>query len=1177
MRFKGTYNGDGWSTEVVGFDASPIFHLYLPEFKALVYVNLGSAEIYTDESTKGPEHVESLRKIKDLASDFVAMRRVVNSNFLVPTVGHDNNLTVGEEPQKGIALNCDMANSDYMFYDLSPVSSDAEAMVVMAQSNVVSARFSAYDDSFSINVVAEHEKSMLERPKKYCRRIVLASRSLVTWPDDFDPDIRDQYLTTLDEVVEKFSTTTDTRDFSWLRDKDYIVVERDPEEWKTEGIPDYSSVNFQGPGFDRDKKYESVALAYLKTFKELAFDTETTGLNFNIQCLRKDEGTDTLVGFSFSPRSGQSFYFPIDHFPEVMTNLCERDEIDTYLHSKFKILMERRNLVGHNVEFDWRVMWAYGINCNFSFDTLAGFRASLDTKLGTGFGYGLKHLSEVYLNRTSLELSDLRKELSDSWEGGDFRYISPELARYYVGADTDNTWDLYQVLKSKVLPENSSEKVASVESSFASVIAYQAFYGHHISMNQVPELGVELQNQTAYLMEKIRSELTKLGTMSESEVAAFKPNSPKQLGEVLFTDKGLGLESRVLTATGQYSTSAKALKPFKKMTKADGSPKYPLVNCVAEWADLNKLMSAFTKPEKLAKETTLDGLRFSRVQQFLATGRVSSSDPNYQSYDDRIKRYVTPRPGYYAADADYSSVEYRIMACMAPEQNLIEKFHDPDMDIHRLQAAKLFDKKYDEVTTTERKDAKGLNFGLAYGMGNSALGNHLFGEETSENTRRATALVNKFFEGQENLKKFFEQSGSTAERLRFATTFFGRRRYFMHEFKDAKKVYRAGGNHRIQGTAADLYKMAMIRLMKTIARNNWMGMVFIDAFVHDEAYMEVHSSINPALYAKVLHDAMMMKIEGWCPLYIGMGFGANWYEAKSVELPVQVQNIMEADEESHVGVLEWWDNRDDMKTLGQMMEGIIANHYIHRIENFIKKGKRVEILPEFVQSETGALINTVKALDIEKDKGVIRHIELDMPFGEFKESLSQAGDLELIEDKFYAVAEVLGLGDEAKVVFPKDRRGSLSTDEDESSLSRFDKVLDLKEGEELDPLSEYKRVYDTTKEAAEAAVVMGMARSTKAVLVKNTPNLEGLYDFAKKYATPEGTVQLLGLYPKEDNAALSTDLKKWSLKKYSKGGLDTEGVVRVLNHYLEIVGVRDRGDSMLGNEAEESEDMMEAL
>jgi DNA polymerase-1 len=370
----------------------------------------------------------------------------------------------------------------------------------------------------------------------------------------------------------------------------------------------------------------------------------------------------------------------------------------------------------------------------------------------------------------------------------------------------------------------------------------------------------------------------------------FNVNSPAQLTNVLYNE--MGVPKQYSKKTGNLTTDKKTLERLAEETDVNDNPRWPIVSLLMKYRQMEGVRKIADKfPERM----TPDGFLFPDVQQFgTTTGRVSIKDPNYQSYSDTIKKNIIPRPGFWMFDTDYSSIEYRVLGNMVGNKPIMKSFEDPDFDYHQYQAARMYRVPYNSVSKKMRKRAKGINFGLPYGMGDAALGETVFGERSAENTKKAAALRDAYFVGQEDIKEFFEFHRAKGVNLGYTETEFGRRRYYNKAVFNEAAIRRQAGNQVIQGTSADLYKLALGRIFKRICKEGWLGKVMLDAFVHDELLGEVSCEIDPGVFLKVLREEYEVKIVNedgtpWCPLYMGFGYGMNWYDAKSIELPIKLQ------------------------------------------------------------------------------------------------------------------------------------------------------------------------------------------------------------------------------------------------------------------------------------------------
>ena len=708
---------------------------------------------------------------------------------------------------------------------------------------------------------------------------------------------------TLEQIQKRYPE----RNYAWLTDCDYEIVT--PENVA---------------------KVSEELLQAVKEGKRVAFDTETTGLNIRFTTDRGDG--DYVVGFIFSIREGQGWFVPtrMNHItniwqtsPDVKWSKgLEQEVVCKY----FKEVLEKGLIIGHNVGFDWKAMWLYGINTNFVDDTLLVAHMGYCNE-HRSISESLKGLTAHFLGRNALELKDIAK--SGDWSENNFADLPYETVRLYGCADGDDTLSLYNFFRREHHFEKYGLDKTSyrIEVAFSCVAGYQEFYGHHVDMKRSDELKRAIENGMT----------TSEAKMNDILGRPCNYKSSTQLQQALYVDLGYPILKR--TAKGTPSTDKNTLKRLADATNADGTPKYPLAAELQTYRKWAQLKSNFT--DVLDSLGTPDGFMFSEVNLPLETGRVSVRNPNYQSYNDTVKQYISPRHGYYMMDFDYSSVEYRILASLSGQRNLVETFKDPDTDYHTYQASRMFGVPYESVTSQLRHQAKGINFGLPYGMGDRSLGARIYGEATPENTAKARKLRALYFEGQENVETFFDEKRESSWLNSYAETAFGRRRYFDKRKDREDSIRREGGNMAIQGTAADIFKLGMVNLFRSLTERGWLGKFLIPAFVHDEALYEVSNDIDPmdAMYL-VEHSVFIdinAKLPDWAPLYLGGGFGENWFHAKKTEIPIELQaTLMKKYSGKWNGTgpgLEWWDGNIERLYAWEVEQN--NGYYAYRVKKYL--------------------------------------------------------------------------------------------------------------------------------------------------------------------------------------------------------------------------------------------------
>lgn len=368
----------------------------------------------------------------------------------------------------------------------------------------------------------------------------------------------------------------------------------------------------------------------------------------------------------------------------------------------------------------------------------------------------------------------------------------------------------------------------------------------------------------------------------DSSDKALNMAAPGQVAEVLYNIYDLSPDE-----DGKKSVSKKVLKQYLNLKDENGNPKYPLINMYSEWKKLETLVSKFF--DNLQYYMYPGGFIFSSYGQIsTATGRMSCSKPNAQQYPKDVTGIVIPRDGCVMVDADFSQIEYRTLVAMAKETALLEKFTDPDTDYHTMMASLMYGVPYASVTPKMRSDAKSFNFGIPYGMGIGSLAILLSGVNNATTREEARQKYELYFKDQPNVRQFFIDVKEGALINKFTKTKWGRKRYYSFEDKDgnfsqAKRAMalRQAGNAVIQGTAADIFKIAVARNFNYIRENGLLGYVFITNMVHDELLFEVdyeHLHVQRVLADIIIN--MELEIEGFPPLFVGAGVGDNWAEAK---------------------------------------------------------------------------------------------------------------------------------------------------------------------------------------------------------------------------------------------------------------------------------------------------------
>ena len=415
------------------------------------------------------------------------------------------------------------------------------------------------------------------------------------------------------------------------------------------------------------------------------------------------------------------------------------------------------------------------------------------------------------------------------------------------------------VLRDRLQEQGMYELMYDIEMPLTKVLYDMEQYGVLVKPDELKAYGEALTGRITELEQSVYKQ-------AECE---FNINSPKQLGEVLF-DK-MGIQGGKKTKTG-YSTAADVLEKL--------APDYPIVSDILEYRGLTKLKSTYA--DGLAAYIDEGGRIHSTFNQTItATGRISSTEPNLQNIPmrmelgRRIRKVFVPREGYLFVDADYSQIELRVLAHMSGDKQLIEAYK-MDEDIHRITASKVFHTPFEEVTDLQRRNAKAVNFGIVYGISSFGLS-----QDLSISKKEAAEYIEQYFETYPEVKRFLDITVENAKKNGYVTTMYGRRRP-IPELSSGNFMQRSFGervamNSPIQGTAADIMKIAMIRVWERMHRENLQSRMILQ--VHDELLIETLTE-EEAQVCRILDEEMQHAAELSVALEIDMHTGSDWYEAK---------------------------------------------------------------------------------------------------------------------------------------------------------------------------------------------------------------------------------------------------------------------------------------------------------
>ncbi|MCT2406918.1 DNA polymerase I [Chryseobacterium antibioticum] len=590
--------------------------------------------------------------------------------------------------------------------------------------------------------------------------------------------------------------------------------------------------------FVDNPKAQKVLVSNLLKQKAVCFDTETTSLN---------ELEAELVGMSFSYKKGLAYYIPLSEDKgEVLQTL----EI-------FRPFFEKEDLlkIAHNLKFDYKILKQYDITVKGAmFDTMiAHYLLNPDGR------HGMDYLSEVYLNYKPVSIETIIGKKGKNQ--GTFRDADLRTQTDYAAEDADVTFQLYELFAPQLKKENLEDLFFNIEMPLMEVLAKMELSGISLDEKWLAQESIDLEND-------LRQLETTIFEISEEE---FNMNSPKQLGEILFEKMQLDPKAKK-TKTGQYATSEDVLQKL--------SSKHEIIKHILEYRTYQKLKSTYVDalPSQIDKYDSRVHTNFS--QTTAATGRLASVNPNLQNIPIRTLRGQQIRGAFVSGEgkkiisADYSQIELRLIAEISGEDNMIKAFQDGE-DIHASTAAKLFKIPLEEVSKTQRSQAKTVNFGIIYGQGAFALA-----EQTGLSRTEAKQMIEAYFETYPKLKEYMAEQVSKARQIGYVETILGRKRHLKdinsNNFVVRGHAERNAVNAPVQGSAADVVKLAMIKIDKELEAQQLKTRMLLQ--VHDELVFEAPiDEIETA--SKLIKTEMERALETQVPLLVEVGVGNNWLEA----------------------------------------------------------------------------------------------------------------------------------------------------------------------------------------------------------------------------------------------------------------------------------------------------------
>lgn len=570
--------------------------------------------------------------------------------------------------------------------------------------------------------------------------------------------------------------------------------------------------------------------------KSFCFDTETTGLDTQVA---------EIIGMSFCWKSGEGYYvnIPVGKEQEIMNAF------------KGVFSNEKSEKIAQNLKYDINILKRYGVEVKGPvFDTMiAHYLLEPDLK------HGMDYLAETYLNYRPISIESLigkkgKNQLS-------MRDVDLKKLTDYAVEDADITWQLKALFNNRLENKKVKDLFYDIEMPLVSVLSTMENNGISLNSETLNEFSKELEIDIIALEKSVLDQAGK----------DFNVGSPKQLGEVLFDELKID-EKAKKTKSGQYSTSEETLQKL--------AGKHPIIEDILSFRQLKKLKSTYVDALPVLVNDRTNKIHTTYNQTVAATGRLASVNPNLQNIPIKtekgreVRKAFVPSEGNELYAADYSQVELRLMAAMSEDENMVAAFQ-ANQDIHSATAAKVFGVELKEVTRDMRGKAKMVNFGIIYGI--SAFG---LSQRLNIKRKEAKGLIDEYFKNYPGVKRFMEDSIDNAKEVGYVQTIMKRKR-FLKDINSSNAIVRGYAernaiNAPIQGSAADVIKIAMINIHKAMKEQNLKSKMLLQ--VHDELVFDVVPEEKGILSALV-KDKMENAIKTIVPLTVEGAFGKTWLEA----------------------------------------------------------------------------------------------------------------------------------------------------------------------------------------------------------------------------------------------------------------------------------------------------------
>ena len=698
-------------------------------------------------------------------------------------------------------------------------------------------------------------KGSLKEKIETNREMITFSKFLATIKIDVPIELDLESLKKVDPNEKELREILDSLEFHSLTDRILNKPEKKEKKVELQGdlFAEFQAIGEEAPknsSFESLKtlKYEYHLIEteedakdlfdFLRTFEILSLDTETTSTN-SIDA--------ELVGLSFSVNENQAWYVAIPPNREQAQKLVN---IFKPLYEDEKILK-----VGQNIKYDLEVLQNYEVAlAGKMFDTMIAHYV-----IQPELHHGMDYLAEIYLNYKTIHIDELIGPKGKNQ--GNMRDVPPSQVYEYACEDADVTLKLKNKLEPELKKVGAEELFFNIEMPLIPVLA-------NIEMNGVKLDTTALKETSNIFSERMKEIEKKIYALAGEQ---FNISSPKQVGDILFGRMQI-TDKPKKTKTGQYITSEDVLQSLRGKSE--------IVKEILDYRGLKKLLGTYVDALPLLINKRTGKIHTSFNQTITATGRLSSSNPNLQNIPIRdddgkeIRKAFIPEDGCLFFSADYSQIELRVMAHLSGDDNMIEAFRE-GYDIHAATAAKIYKENIDDVTRDQRTKAKRANFGIIYGI-------TVFGLAERLDIERAEAkqLIDGYFETFPQVKDYMEKAKVTAREHGYAETLFHRRRYLpditSHNATVRGFAERNAINAPIQGTAADIIKVAMVRIFNRFKKEN----------IRSKMILQVHDELNFSVYPdeknkveKIVMEEMQGAYKMQVPLIADAGWGKNWLEA----------------------------------------------------------------------------------------------------------------------------------------------------------------------------------------------------------------------------------------------------------------------------------------------------------